>query len=94
MCFERHVHYLRIFVQLYVMLEIKPHVQFTGNKTGMVLAIVLPIVFIMAMVVLCYCLWRRKREPAGNVLLIGKLFHRLLLEESQNCVIYQYCTYI
>jgi hypothetical protein len=73
-CFERHAHYiLQILVELSVMLEINQHLQFAGNKTGRVLATVLSIVVIMlAIVVVCYCLRRRKWKPSGKLLLTGK----------------------
>jgi len=55
------------------MLETKQHLQFTGNRTGRVLAIILPIVvMIPATVIFCYYLWRKKRKLAGTLLLIGK----------------------
>ncbi|CAL5062377.1 unnamed protein product [Urochloa decumbens] len=42
-----------------------------GNRVGRVLPIVLPIVVMMlAIIVVCYCLWRRRRKPAGKLLLI------------------------
>ncbi|CAL5083313.1 unnamed protein product [Urochloa decumbens] len=42
-----------------------------GNRVGRVLPIVLPIVVMMlAIIVVCYCFWRRKRKPAGKLLLI------------------------
>ncbi|KAJ1291232.1 hypothetical protein BS78_02G301700 [Paspalum vaginatum] len=42
-----------------------------GNVRGRVLAVILPIVVMMlAIVVVCYCLWRRKKKPAGTLLLI------------------------
>ncbi|XP_066397842.1 cysteine-rich receptor-like protein kinase 6 [Miscanthus floridulus] len=43
----------------------------TGNKTGRVLAIALPIVAaILATIVLCSCLWRRKRKTPGKSTLL------------------------
>lgn len=45
----------------------------TGNKTGRVLAIALPIVAaILATIVICSCLWRRKRKTPGRSSLPGK----------------------
>ncbi|KAF8700473.1 hypothetical protein HU200_034416 [Digitaria exilis] len=42
-----------------------------GNRTGRLLAIILPIIIAMLVIgVVFYCLWRRKRKPAGRLLLI------------------------
>ncbi|CAD6221571.1 unnamed protein product [Miscanthus lutarioriparius] len=83
MCCERHVHQvLLILVELSAMLEIKQHLQFTGNRTlplskktgnrmDRVLATILPIVvMLLAIVIVCYFLWRMKRKPAGTLSLI------------------------
>jgi heme/copper-type cytochrome/quinol oxidase subunit 2 len=56
-----------------VIYEIKRHLQFTGNRTARVLAIILLIVvMILGTVVVFYCLWRRRKKPAEKTLLIGK----------------------
>jgi len=46
---------------------------FTGNKTGRTLAIILPIIAaVLATVVLCSCMWRRKRKTPGKPSLPGE----------------------
>jgi len=56
------------------MYEIKRHLQFTGNRTARVLAIILLIVVMMlgTVVVFC-CLWRKRKKPAGKFLLIDSI---------------------
>jgi hypothetical protein len=45
----------------------------TGNNTGKILAIVVPIVaVVLATVMICSCIWRRKRKTPEKPSLPGK----------------------